>query len=80
MRKLERLRYISLPAVNMKVSLSAYCGAVRLAKANPEQEFKHGFTTWWPTMGREIVRQFREGLHDRINIRGGEAVSLGCKD
>lgn len=72
--------YISLPAVNMKVSLPAYCAAIRLAKANPAREFKHGFTTWWPTTGREVMQQFRQGLHDRINIRGGEAVALECED
>jgi hypothetical protein len=30
-------------------------------------EFKHGLTTWWPTTGREMMRQFRDGMNDRIS-------------
>jgi hypothetical protein len=41
--------------------------AIRQAKANPDVEFKHGLTTWWPTTGREIVEQFRRGMVERIN-------------
>lgn len=61
------MRVIHLPAVNMTVPLSAYVHAVRLAKQNPDAEFKHGLTTWWPVKGREIVGQFRQGMNDRIN-------------
>jgi len=61
------MRTIDLPAVNRRVSLAAYITAVRLAKANPEREFKHGLTTWWPTTGAEIVNQFQQGMDDRIN-------------
>ena len=60
-------RTVHLPAVHMTVSLAAYVAAVKTAKANPEVEFKHGFTTWWPTKGAEIMRQFREGMTQRIN-------------
>jgi hypothetical protein len=60
-------RTITLPAVNMTVTLKAYVAAVRMAKANPTAEFKHGFTTWWPTTGADIMRQFREGMQERIN-------------
>ncbi len=61
------MRTISLPAVGKTVSLRAYIDGIRMAKANPDEEFRHGLTTWWPTTGRDIVRQFRAGLHDRIN-------------
>jgi hypothetical protein len=60
-------RVITLPAVNKTVSLRAYVEAVRLAKSNPTVTFSHGFTTWWPTTGADIMRQFREGVMDRIN-------------
>ena len=40
---------------------------VRLAKAFPTAVFKTGLTTWWPTTGAEIMKQFREGMTDRIN-------------
>jgi hypothetical protein len=60
-------RTVYLPAIERRVSLSAYVAAIKTAKANPDQEFKHGLTTWWPTTGREIVAQYRAGMHDRIN-------------
>ena len=61
------MREIHLPAVNMTVPLSSYVRAVRLAKENPNAEFKHGLTTWWPVKGREIIWQFRQGMQERIN-------------
>lgn len=63
-------RYVSLPATDQRVPLGAYVAGVKLAKENPEREFKRGLTTWWPVTGAEIVRQFRDGMHDRINQRG----------
>lgn len=63
------MRYILLPATNKQVSLRNYVVAIKTAKANPDTEFKHGLTTWWPTTGKEIVRQFRKGMNDRINAR-----------
>ena len=61
------MRYITLPAVNKRVPLGAYVRGVRAAKASLSREFKHGLTTWWPTTGAEIMRQFLCGVHDRIN-------------
>lgn len=60
---------IRLAAIDRTVPLGAYVAAIKRAKANPEAEFKHGLTTWRPTTGAEIVRQFRRGMHDRINSR-----------
>jgi hypothetical protein len=60
-------RCVNLPAISRTVSLAAYINAVRLAKANPHMVFKHGFTTWWPTTGAEIMQQFRQGMTERIN-------------
>jgi hypothetical protein len=59
-------RYISLPATGKHIPLAEYVRGVKLAKANPTVEFTHGLTTWWPTTGEEIMRQFRSGMHDRI--------------
>ena len=61
------MRTITLPAVNMTVSLGAYVKAIKTARDNPDMEFKHGLTTWWPTKGREVMEQFRHGMMDRIN-------------
>lgn len=60
-------RYISLPAVNAAVTIGSYVRALKMAKANPTTEFKHGLTTWWPTTGEEIMAQFRRGMVERIN-------------
>jgi hypothetical protein len=61
------LRTIHLPAIDRTVSLAAYNRAVRLAKASPAAVFKTGLTTWWPTTGAEIMKQFRNGMTHRIN-------------
>lgn len=61
------MRTIYLPAVEKTVPVGAYVAAVKMAKANPERQFKHGLTTWWPVSGAEIVKQFRDGMMDRIN-------------
>jgi hypothetical protein len=61
------MRTIHLPAIDRRVFLSAYLSAVRRAKANPSTVFSHGLTCWWPCTGEEIMRQFHEGLQDRIN-------------
>lgn len=60
-------RIIHLPAIDKTVSLAAYVQAIKAAKANPEQIFMHGLTTWWATTGAEIMQQFRAGMMDRIN-------------
>lgn len=67
------MKYITLTAVSKRVTISAYVKAVKVARANPSAEFKHGLTTWWPTTGAEIMKQFRAGIHDRINNGGHSA-------
>ncbi len=62
-----KTRVIYCPGPDKWVSIGAYTKAVKLAKANPDEVFKTGLTTWWPTKGDEIVRQFRRGLQDRIS-------------
>jgi hypothetical protein len=60
-------RVVYLPAVNKRVSLAAYVVAIKIAKAQPNKEFKHGLDCWWSCTGAEIVAQFREGMQHRIN-------------
>ena len=71
------MRVIYLPAIEKRVSLAAYIKAIKLAKQHPDAKFSHGLTTWWPTLGREIVQQFLLGVHDRINQRGGFDAKKG---
>jgi len=73
-----KVRTIYLPALDRSVSLREYNQAIRLAKANPDAEFKHGLTCWWPCTGREIMEQFWRGANERLNsavpyIERGEA-------
>ena len=70
------MRTITLPAVNKTVSLSAYVAAIRTAKANPDAEFRHGLTCWWPCTGRDIMLQFFDGVTERIN-QGIPAMQRG---
>ena len=61
------MRVITLPSVGKTVSLRSYLAGIRAAKANPDMEFKHGLTCWWPCTGRDIMRQFLDGVIERIN-------------
>lgn len=51
------------------VTLGNYVHAWRLALIAPDTAvFKNAFT-WYPQTKQEILREFRLGLHDRINRR-----------
>jgi hypothetical protein len=50
-----------------RVSLRSYLAAVRKAKANPAAVFDRGLAGWGRTSGAEVVREFRDGMHDRIS-------------
>lgn len=54
-----------------RVPVPVYLAALRTAKANPDQTFARGLRNWWPATGAEIIREYREDMHDRINARGG---------
>ena len=60
-------RTIYLPAIERHVTLGQYVKAIKMAKANLDMEFKHGLTCWWSCTGRDIMRQFRDGVTDRIS-------------
>ncbi len=54
-----------------RITVPAYLAALRMAKANPDQTYARGLRNWWPCTGAEIMREYREDMHDRINARGG---------
>lgn len=60
---------ITLEASGRVLSVAAYVGGIRLAKAEPLMMFRHGLTTWWPCAGSTIMHQFREGCRDRQRAR-----------
>ena len=61
------IRTIYLTATGRTVTIGQYVKAVKLAKQNLKGEFKHGLTTWWPVTGADIMRQFLDGVNERIN-------------
>ena len=61
------MRVITLPATNQQIPIGVYVKGIRQAKSLPDQKFKHGLTCWWPCTGKEIMKQFMDGIHDRIN-------------
>jgi len=60
--------YITI-ANGKRIGIHAYCEGIRLAKVHPDNLFSYGLTTWWPVTGAEIMQQFRDSIHDRINNR-----------
>jgi hypothetical protein len=58
-------------AYDASLPLSRYVEIVRLAKADFTARFRRTFSGFWPGTSADILRQFREGVHDRINKRGG---------
>lgn len=70
-------RYITL-GDGRKVTLGSYVRVVRKAKAHPDATFTRDLRDRWPSTGAAILRQFRTGMHERINAgvpyfrRGGQ--------
>lgn len=55
---------------NRVVHLGAYVDAwARVLTAPAGTEFAQSLTSRWPATREEILEQFRDGLHDRINRR-----------
>jgi hypothetical protein len=51
----------------------AYVAMLKVVFENdPDTEYIHGLTTWWPASGHQIRREFRQSMHERINTRGGQ--------
>ena len=62
------MRVVYLPALDRAVTVGALVKAIKRVKAAPpDAVFPQGLTTWWPTTGAEIMRQFRQGMNERIN-------------
>ena len=69
----DRRFYVTL-ASGRRVGVGDYARGVKVAIAHPDDTFKEGLSSAWPTTGAQIRRQFREGLQDRINTRGGIVI------
>ncbi len=50
------------------VPLGSYVWAWReILSAPPDREYRQGLTGWWPETAETILRQFRDGMHERIS-------------
>lgn len=49
------------------VSIRTMANALRVIRQNPDANYR-GWN-WFPTPGHFILRSFRDGMHDRINLR-----------
>lgn len=59
-------RYFKTPE-GRPVSIRTMAKALRAIRAAPDREYP-GWN-WFPTPGHFILREFRRGMHDRINRR-----------
>ena len=60
-------RRVYLAAHQKYVALGKYIAFVKCAIADPDARFQYTLTQWWGGFGREIRKEFRDGMHDRIN-------------
>jgi hypothetical protein len=60
-------RVVLVVANDKVVSLGQYVRAIKQAKAHPTARFDQGLSCWWPCTGEDIMKQFMDGVHERIN-------------
>lgn len=63
-------RYFKTPE-GRAVSIRTMGNALRVIRGNPDADYP-GWD-WFPVSGHFIIREFRRGLHDRINRRTSAA-------
>lgn len=61
-----------------RVSLASYLSVVRAAKLHPLTQFRTSLRSWAPSSGEQIVREFRDALHEKIS-RGMPGYGVGRK-
>lgn len=64
-------RYFKTPE-GRAISVKTMGKVLRVIRKSPEKDYP-GWN-WFPTPGYFILRSFRSGLHDRINMRGNANV------
>ena len=73
------MKTIALTMDGFQMSIPDFIKAIQKAKANPELMFSRSIKGWWPATGREILREYREMVNDKIN-RNGKLVIRELKD
>ncbi len=61
------VRVVTL-ADGRRVRLGEYVRSIKVAIGHPDHLFPAGLNGW-PQTGAEIRREFRRGMHERINAR-----------
>lgn len=70
---------ITLSATGKQMTIGQYVTAWKACKAAPAgTEYDHGLCGWWPATREQILREFEEGMHDRIN-KHIESYGVGRK-
>lgn len=62
-----RVKHVIRLGEDGAITAGQYVRIVRLAHTKPAAQFPRSFCGWWPVDWREILRQFRYGVNDRIN-------------
>lgn len=58
----------TITTATQTVTVGEYARAIKaVLAAPPKTEYKQSLCGWWPATREEIIRQFYEGMHDRIN-------------
>ena len=61
-------RKIYCPGPDKWLSIGNYCAVVKQLKAMPKDQIvKETFNGWFPGTVEGTLREFRQGIHDRIN-------------
>ncbi len=51
-----------------QVGLGEYVAVWKRVASEPaDKPYAHGLTGWWSTTAGQVLRDFRRGMHDRIN-------------
>ena len=63
---------------NKRISLRTYINAWKALKAIPSDQRDHitvkeSLCTWYPVTVTECLKQYTDGVHDRINIKSLKA-------
>lgn len=67
-----------------KISLKTYIQAWKQLKNVPANKrettnVKESLTTWYPVTVEECLKQYMDGVHDRINLKGLNILSYRIK-
>lgn len=53
------------------ISIATMANALKVIRSNPDEDYK-GWQ-WYMVSGHDILRDFRAGMHERINTRANKA-------